>query len=47
MRKIFLIISIYLLFLGGCSKSKYPNNYLAMTIEYNGENFKTEINEVT
>ena len=47
MRKIFLIISICLLFLSGCSISKYPKNYPTMTIEYNGENFETEVNEVT
>ena len=47
LRKIFLIILICLLFLSGCSTSKYPKNYPEMTIEYNGENFETEVNEVT
>lgn len=47
MRKIFLIISICVLFLSGCSTSKYPNKYPQMTIDYNGENFETEVNEVT
>ncbi|WP_430847043.1 hypothetical protein [Clostridium nigeriense] len=47
MRKIFLTISICLLFLSGCSTSNYPKNYPTMTIEYNGEYFETEVNEVT
>ena len=47
MRKIFLIISICLLFLSGCSTSKYPSKYPEMTIEYNGESFETDVNEVT
>lgn len=46
-RKIFLIISICALILCGCSNSKYPKLYPSLSIEYNGQDFEANANEVT
>lgn len=47
MRKSLLIISICVLVLCGCSNSKYPKQYPALSIEYNDKKFNTNVNEVT
>jgi len=47
LRKLIIIISTCVLFLSGCSTSKFPKNYPQMTIIYNGQTFETKVNEVT
>lgn len=47
LRKTFLIISICLLVLWGCSNSKYPEHYPSLNIKYNGQDFEANVNEVT